>query len=70
MSESIRAQLAALVTSARNEVQAARDAIARTAQPMPAPAPAPVRTLSAPLPSVRAGQSGTTTFTLTTPERA
>lgn len=66
MSESVRAQLAALVISARNEVQAAREAIARTAQPLTAPMPL----LPSALPSVRAGQSGTTTFTLTTPERA
>lgn len=66
MSESIRAQLAALVRSARAEVQAARDAIATTTQPLTAPMPL----LPSGLPSVRAGQSGTTTFTLTTPERA
>jgi hypothetical protein len=66
MSESIRAQLTALVRSARTEVQAARDAIATTAQPIPAPA----HLLSTAPPSGRAGQSGHTTFTLTTPERA
>jgi len=69
MSESTRAQLAALVLSARTEVQAARDAIASTAQPMPAPAPTPARTLSPTQHSVREGQSGTATFFIT-PERA